>query len=66
VRRPDHAEALDGGGQRYRARHLGSGALGSFDNLPRPKVEDPMVKRLENDSYFLRGCRQADNPPGGA
>jgi hypothetical protein len=25
-----------------------------------------MVKRLENDSYFLRGCRQADNPPGGA
>jgi len=63
VRRPDHTEALDGGGHRYRARHLGSGAFRGFNNLPGPKVEYSMVECLEDNSYFLSGCRQADDPP---
>jgi hypothetical protein len=63
VRRTDHTKALDGGGHRYRPRHLGASALSGFDDLPGPKVEYPMVECLEDNSYFLSGCRQADDPP---
>ena len=63
VWRPDHTEALDSGGHRYRPRHLGASALRGFDDLPGPKVEYPMVECLEDNSYFLPGCRQADDPP---
>ena len=62
VWRSDHAEAFDRSGHRNRSRYLGTSALSGLDDLPRPKIQDAMIERLEDDSYFLFGCRQSYNP----
>src|SRR6478609_1062167 len=53
VRRADHAEAADLGGQRYRSPHLRLRAHDRLDDLLRRLVDDLVVVSLEPDPDLL-------------
>ena len=54
VRRAQHGELLDPGGQRNRSANLGPGALRRVSTISLVReIEDAMVERLQPDAYVL-------------
>ena len=53
LRRPDDAEALDGGREWHGAGDARAGSLGGLDDLSGGLVKDPVVERLQDDSDLL-------------
>src|SRR5262245_45879394 len=54
VRRPQHRDPLDLGGQRDRAAHLRAGPLGRVDDVHRGLVDHLVIVPLDSDADSLR------------